>query len=52
MDEAWNRWPDQRLYTYVNPVKVSANPGYCFKQAGWRFCGKTKGGLHILEVMP
>jgi hypothetical protein len=34
---AWSRWPGERLYTYVNPVKIkSANPGYCFKCAGWR----------------
>lgn len=44
------RWPGQRHYTYVDPAKVSANPGYCYKMAGWRFCGRTKArGLHILE---
>jgi hypothetical protein len=33
---AWARWPHDRLYTFVNPRKVaSANPGYCFKVAGW-----------------
>lgn len=48
---AWEKWDDQRLYTYVNPKKVkSNNPGYCFKAAGWRFCGITKSRkLHILE---
>lgn len=44
------RWPGERHYTYVDPRRVSANPGYCFKMAGWRFCGVTKSrGLHILE---
>jgi len=44
------RWPGERHYTYVDPGKVSANPGYCFKMAGWRFVGRTKKrGLHILE---
>lgn len=44
------RWPGQRHYTYVDPRRVSANPGYCFKRAGWRYCGRTKSrGLHILE---
>ncbi|PTR06701.1 MULTISPECIES: hypothetical protein [unclassified Novosphingobium] len=44
------RWPGERHYTYVDPRKVSANPGYCFKVAGWQFCGRTKSrGLHILE---
>lgn len=50
---AWERWPDQdRHYTYVKPSSVkSANPGYCFKQAGWRECGVTKvNRLVILEI--
>jgi hypothetical protein len=50
---AWQRWPDERLYTYVNANKVkSTNPGYCFKMAGWRYCGKTTKRLHILEKLP
>lgn len=50
---AWTRWPGERLYTYVNPKKVrSTNPGYCYLKAGWRKCGKTKGGLLIFEVLP
>lgn len=28
----WSRWPNERLYTYVNSHKIkSANPGYCFE---------------------
>jgi hypothetical protein len=47
---AWQRWPGERLYTYVNPRAVkSRNPGYCFKAAGWRRCGETKRHLLILE---
>lgn len=42
-----------RFYTYVNPGAVqSANPGYCFKRAGWKRCGITARGLHILEKDP
>lgn len=54
MQIAWERWPDARLYTYVNPRAVgSANPGYCFKLAGWKLCGITKARkLLILEVFP
>lgn len=53
---AWGRWPGERLYTYVDPRYVrptlrASRPtwGHCFYQAGWRFCGITKGRLHILE---
>ena len=48
---ARRKWQDNRLYTYVNPRKISSkNPGDCFKVAGWRFCGITKKRkLHILE---
>jgi hypothetical protein len=43
-------WPDRRHYTYVNPQAVrSRNPGFCFIKAGWKRCGRTKGGLLILE---
>ncbi len=46
-------WPDSRHYTYVNPQKVrSSNPGFCFLSAGWRKCGRTKGGLIVLERLP
>lgn len=50
--EKWARyrWPGERFYTYVNGKKIqSNNAGYCFLMAGWNRCGKTKGGLVILE---
>jgi hypothetical protein len=48
---ARQRWPDEpRLFTFVHPRKIkSANPGYCFKMAGWRQCGTSSKGLIILE---
>ena len=50
---AWTRWPEHRLYTYVNSKAIrSRNPGYCYKVAGWNTCGETKGGLTILEKLP
>lgn len=50
-DIAWIKWPGKRLFTFVNSKKIrSVNPGYCFKQAGWKYCGKSKGGLDILEI--
>lgn len=43
-------WSDRRHYTYVNSEKVaSRNPGYCYIAAGWKRCGRTKGGLLVLE---
>jgi len=47
---AWNRWPQHRLFTFVNPKRIiSTNPGYCFQRAGWRKCGRSTKGLIILE---
>ena len=48
---AWAKWPGERLYTYVDANRIrSSNPGCCFKAAGWRGCGNTRGGLHVREV--
>lgn len=50
---AWQRWPGERLYTYVDAEQVeSSNPGYCFIKAGWTKAGTTKGGLQVLEALP
>jgi len=51
---AWKRWPEERLFTYVWDKKIeSANPGYCFKIAGWETCGRNADGrLTILEKLP
>jgi hypothetical protein len=43
-------WPGLRHYTYVKADAIrSTNPGCCFKVAGWRECGRTRGGLLVLE---
>lgn len=43
-------WLSARHYTYVRAEAVkSRNPGWCYLCAGWKRCGYTKGGLHILE---
>lgn len=43
-------WGTGRAFTYIDPHAVqSANPGYCFKVAGWRRCGVSSTGKHILE---
>ncbi len=47
---AWERWPQERLYTYINPRKIrSINPGCCFLKAGWKKHGLTQRGLIVLE---
>jgi len=46
-------WPGERHYTFINARKIrSTNPGCCFKAAGWKKCGRTKGGLIIMERTP
>ena len=41
----------ERTYIFPNDQKVTFKEvlRYCFKRAGWKTCGKTKGGLWILE---
>ena len=47
---AWQRWPGERHFTYVDDAKIrSSNPGYCFLMAGWRRVGRSKSGLSLLE---
>ena len=52
--EAWKRWPNERLYTYVDPSKVrhKRDPGRCFLRAGFKYCGTTKSGKIIMEYLP
>jgi hypothetical protein len=55
MAAAWERWPGERLYTYVNRAKIrpTRQPGRCFIKAGWRQCGITaRNKLVILECEP
>lgn len=53
MELANQRWPGERLFTYVDPTQIrSTNPGYCFKIAGWTPCGVSKRKkLVILEYI-
>ena len=50
---AWQRWPGERHFTYVdaNKVRPKRDPGRCFLRAGWRHCGESKRGLVLLERM-
>lgn len=56
---AWQKWPGERLYTYVDPREVpptfrASRPtwGHCFYQAGWTYVGLTNDRKHILECLP
>src|SRR5205814_6112654 len=50
---AFEKWGKNRMYTYVDPMKIkSNNPGYCYKIAGWKFSGISKGGKHLLIKYP
>jgi hypothetical protein len=52
---AWERWPGERLYTYVDPIKVrhKRDPGRCFLRAGYRKLDRTtKSGKLIFEIFP
>lgn len=51
-EEAWRRWPNERLYTYVDPRKVrhKRDPGRCFRKAGFILLKrKTQDGKFIYE---
>ncbi len=51
---AWQRWPDERHFTYVDGSKIrrKRDPGRCFVRAGWSVAGYSKNGLVLLERMP
>lgn len=46
---AVEKWGAMPAFTYIDPSKIaSANPGYCFKQADWKFLRMNPDGKHIL----
>jgi hypothetical protein len=49
--EAWQRWPGERLFTFVDPSKIrhKRDPGRCFLKAGFKLCGVSQKGLLIFE---
>ena len=49
----WPDIPEIGMITFVDKRKVKGpNFGYCYKMAGFRSCGKTKGGLIALRLAP
>ena len=49
----WPEIPELGMVTFVDRSKVkSTNPGFCYKQAGFKQVGFTKGGLVALQLLP
>ncbi len=50
----WGESPLDGMVTIIDQRKVkSANPGYCYKKAGFKHVGYTKrAGLHIVQLLP
>ncbi len=46
--------PDLGMITFVNVDKTrrKRDPGRCYRRAGWKPCGWTKGGLFALQQLP
>lgn len=45
--------PSLGMITFVKPSAIrSANPGYCFKKAGFRLAGAAKDGKPCLQILP
>jgi hypothetical protein len=53
-ENVWNvPEPELGMITFVNTDKVrSSNPGCCYKKAGFRHVGESKGGLVALQQLP
>lgn len=56
---AITRWfygtaPELGFVTFVDTAKThkKRDPGRCYRKAGWKPCGYTKGGLFTLQQLP
>lgn len=50
----WPEPPELGIVTFVDPTKVrrKRDPGRCYRRAGFRDVGTTKGGLIALQLLP
>jgi hypothetical protein len=50
----WGEPPLLGMVTFVDPEKTrrKRDPGRCYRRAGWKVCGETKGGLVALRLTP
>ena len=50
----WGDPPPLGMVTFIDTTKVRRKRdfGRCYRKAGWREVGKTKGGLIALQILP
>lgn len=50
----WGDPPELGMVTFVDRSKVKRKRdwGRCYRRAGFRPCGETKGGLYALQLLP
>lgn len=50
----WPEAPAEGMVTFIDPKKTrhKRDPGRCFRKAGFREVGRTKGGLVALQLLP
>ena len=50
----WPNVPQAGFVTFIDTDKVRRKRdfGRCYRKAGWKVCGETKGGLLALQLLP
>jgi hypothetical protein len=50
----WGEAPELGMVTFVDTTRVRRKRdwGRCYRKAGWKPCGWTKGGLAALQLLP
>lgn len=50
----WGSPPKLGMVTFIDKTKVRKKRdfGRCYRKAGWKVCGRTKGGLLALRITP
>ena len=50
----WGDPPPLGFITFINTKKVRKKRdwGRCYRKAGWHECGRTNGGLVVLQLLP
>ena len=50
----WPTMPALGMVTFIDRGKTrpKKDPGYCYLMAGFKPCGRTKGGLYAMQMLP